>query len=69
MTLDYATNPGDVDLDITSGYGLFGVPGASQNQQNVITGGLNNCDPAAAIRCRRVSPISATCPIRRFSTH
>ena len=41
MTLDYATNPGDVDLDITSGYGLFGVPGANQNQQNVING-LNN---------------------------
>ncbi len=41
MTLDYVTNPGDVDLDV-SGYGLFGTPaGAGANQQNVVNG-LNN---------------------------
>jgi uncharacterized protein with beta-barrel porin domain len=40
-TLDYTTNPGDVDLDI-SGTSLFTTPaGANQNQQNVLNG-LNN---------------------------
>jgi uncharacterized protein with beta-barrel porin domain len=43
MALDYTTNPGGVDLDITSsGYGLFAAPsGINQNQQNVLNG-LNN---------------------------
>jgi plastocyanin len=41
MMLDYTTNPGDVDLDV-SGIGLFAAPsGANQNQQNVLNG-LNN---------------------------
>ena len=42
MTLDYTTNPGDVDLDVSAGYALFGTSsGASQNQQNVLNG-INN---------------------------
>ena len=33
MALDYTTNPGDVDLDVGSGFGLFALPGgANQNQ-------------------------------------
>ena len=41
MKLDYASNPGDVDLNI-SGASLLTTPsGANQNQQNVI-GGINN---------------------------
>jgi uncharacterized protein with beta-barrel porin domain len=42
MALDYTTNPGDVDLDVGSGFGLFALPGgANPNQQNVLNG-LNN---------------------------
>ncbi len=41
MMLDYTTNPGDVDLDI-SGFALLGTPpGANQNEQNVANG-INN---------------------------
>ena len=41
LKLDYASNPGDVDLNI-SGASLLTTPsGANQNQQNVI-GGINN---------------------------
>ncbi len=41
MTLDYASNPGNVDLNV-SGASLLTTPsGANQNQQNVI-GGINN---------------------------
>ncbi len=43
MSLDYTTDPGDVDLDISNnGAGLFVLPpGANQNQQNVFNG-INN---------------------------
>ena len=41
MKLDYATNPGDVDLNISGASLLTTPPGANQNQQNVI-GGINN---------------------------
>ena len=43
LTLDYTTNPGDVDLD-ANGAALFGTPGGvglNQNQQNVLNG-INN---------------------------
>jgi hypothetical protein len=39
--LDYLTNPGDVDLDVTGVSLLATPPGANTNQQNVTTG-INN---------------------------
>ena len=43
MALDYTTNPGNVDLDITTGgaFLLTAPSGLNQNQQNVLNG-LNN---------------------------
>jgi autotransporter-associated beta strand protein len=41
LKLDYATNPGDVDLNISGASLLTTPPGANQNQRNVI-GGINN---------------------------
>ncbi len=41
MTLDYARNPGSVDLDISGVSLLAAPPGANQNQLNVL-GGINN---------------------------
>ena len=41
MTLDYASNPGNVDLNV-SGASLLPTPsGGNQNQRNTI-GGINN---------------------------
>ncbi len=41
IALDYTTNPGDVDLDITGASLIPARPGANINQQNVING-INN---------------------------
>jgi hypothetical protein len=38
LKLDYASNPGDVDLNISGASLLTTPPGANQNQRNVIGG-------------------------------